>query len=1043
MEDIESKFKKGENVINKTTNKIGTVNNVIFGSREIQYRVTFEGKQVTIPERDLGKFIDIEERIIEDVSNRNFGTYEDYRLFHTWLRLALPLENNLYSYLGSKTTFNPYQFKPLLKFLSLGSDERLFIADEVGVGKTIETGIIINELISRNRLDSSTPIIVICPNSITQKWKREMKERFNLDFFVHDGKSLMEMLREIRTEGSPKELYRFSIVGLQLFRTDKPRELLKNILDERVDPTFGMTVIDEAHHLRNVGTNSYDLGMKLSQTSEMMLMLSATPLNLDDSDLYNQLHILNPIVFEDQTIFQNLQKPVKKINQIIRLIYEFPASKDKIEVALGEMEKDEIGQALLKREWLTDFKVRLNKEVKFNTQEAVKFERLFSNLNPLYSSFTRTRKREAIEHQIKREAKELPIQLTKDELTFQTEFLDTLNDYFSERGYDESILSLIMNTHRRMISSSIPAISEYLESSIRRGTIEREPSKEEEDLIEDDFSPNTTEIGPELMKKFKYLLQKAKDLERIDSKYNQFRRLLSDLFNGNGDKQVIVFSFFIKTLEYLKERLLEDGYTVGMIHGGIPMTSKDGKEGREEIIQKFKNGGFKILLSSEVGGEGLDFQFCNTIFNYDLPYNPMRIEQRIGRVDRFGQKSDKILVVNLFIKGTVDEQIYERLYKRIRLVEDGVGALEPIMGSQLSEFQQELLSEKLTEAEVEERQERIKNAVEHKKKEMQSFENHRKELLNDDFLSSPINEFGKGGFVEPKDAMQLSKLFLENYENCSLSPRDEHVSVMTLSKEVKGEIETFLRTKEGKRGNVELTPIWKSPSSIQVVFNGSVAENYSNCVFLPPTGYWSKFITEKLKERDSLKRVFQFSPNINELKNHSRGVLVSIYQVKFEGLRNQIQLIGIPIDLDDVEKSVNIDCEELPRLLSDCEINEDNVKFYIPPLQNLLVKTGDVLTEFLEKSRESMSEENSSLLNARITALENSSKQRKMKKELDIENHKKKRMAEGKIPDENYIKLTNAKIEKDQKLTDEKIRELRKLQNLSYSYSLEAVVFLM
>lgn len=1041
MEKQESKFQKGDNVINKTSNKIGTVNEVIIGKKEIQYRVTFDGKQVTIPERDLERLIEIEERIKEDFDSENFGNSDDYKLLHTWLRLALPLENNLYSYLGSKTTFNPYQFKPLLKFLSLGSDERLFIADEVGVGKTIETGIIINELIARNRLDSSTPIIVICPNSITQKWRREMKERFNLDFFVHDGKTILEMLRGIKTEGYPKELYRFSIVGLQLFRTEKPRTLLKSITEERVDPIFGMTVIDEAHHLRNSGTNSYNLGMELSQTSEMMLMLSATPLNLNDSDLYNQLHILNPRVFEDQVIFQNLQNPVKKINQIIRLIYEFPESRDKIKDVLKEMEVDDIGSTLLKREWLDDFRMRLEDDDKFNTKEAVKYERLFSSLNPLYSSFTRTRKREAIEHQIKREAKELPIQLTEEELNFQDEFLGAINNYFTEKGYDDSILSLIMNTHRRMISSSIPATCEYLKSAIKSGKVEKEPSTEDEDLIEDDFTTNTTEIGPELIEKFKYLLQKAKKLEINDSKYSQFKRLLEEFYERNNNKQVIVFSFFIKTLEYLKKRLESDGYSVGMIHGGIPMTS-NGEEGREEIIRKFKDGTFKILLSSEVGGEGLDFQFCNTIINYDLPYNPMRIEQRIGRVDRFGQTSDKIIVVNLFIKSTVDEQIYDRLYKRIRLVEDGVGALEPIMGNQISDFQQDLLSEKLTDAEIEERQERIRKAVENKKLEMQSFDDRRKELLHDDFLSKPINELEKSGFVKPEDAIQLSKLFLENYENCSLSSEDENVSIMTLSKEMRGEIETFLRTKEGKRGNVELKPILKKPGPVSVVFNGTIAETYNSCVFLPPTGYWSRFVTERLKEKNSLKRVFQFSPIIKELQTQNDKALVSIYQVKFEGLRNQIQLIGIPINLEGEEISANLDYEELPRTLSDCKTKEITDTIHISSLQDVLNKSREKLTDFLEREREIMSQENSSLLSARITALENSTKQRKIKKEKEIENHKRNRRADGKTPDENYIKLTNAKIEKDQKLTDEKIRELKKLQNLSYSFSLEAIILI-
>ena len=282
------RFQKGDNVVNRTSHKVGTVNDVLTEAREIQYRVTFEGKKITISERDLDPFIDVEEKIKEDFVNGKFGNFEDYKLFHTWLRLALPLENNLYSYLGSKTVFNPYQFKPLLRFLSPNSDERLFIADEVGVGKTIETGIILTELLSRNRLNLSTPVIVVCPNSIVQKWQGEMKERFNLDFFIHEsGKTLLSMLNGIHSDGIVPDQYRLSIVGLQLFRGEKYLRLLQEITENRKEPIFGLVVIDEAHHLRNVGTNSYDLGMTLSEATEMMLMLSATPLNLSNNDLFN------------------------------------------------------------------------------------------------------------------------------------------------------------------------------------------------------------------------------------------------------------------------------------------------------------------------------------------------------------------------------------------------------------------------------------------------------------------------------------------------------------------------------------------------------------------------------------------------------------------------------------------------------------------------------------------------------------------------------------------------------------------------------------
>ena len=103
-------------------------------------------------------------------------------------------------------------------------------------------------------------------------------------------------------------------------------------------------------------------------------------------------------------------------------------------------------------------------------------------------------------------------------------------------------------------------------------------------------------------------------------------------------------------------------------------------EERFAKIKEFKKGGFDILLSSEVGSEGLDMQFCNVVINYDLPWNPMRVEQRIGRIDRIGQKFDKLHIFNLCIVGSIEDRIYNRLYSKLGIFENSIGELEPILG---------------------------------------------------------------------------------------------------------------------------------------------------------------------------------------------------------------------------------------------------------------------------------------------------------------------------------------------------------------------------
>ena len=274
---------------------------------------------------------------------------------------------------------------------------------------------------------------------------------------------------------------------------------------------------------------------------------------------------------------------------------------------------------------------------------------------------------------------ELPVVLSPDERTFHDDFLKAIRKYYLSKGLNPSAVALLMNTHRRMVSSCLPAVVSYLGWSIATNRIEGGDEWSDQDA-EDDSELETQVLDPELRREFVSLVERSQSIQIVDSKYSQFKEALRKILSNPESQQVIVFSFFIRTLEYLKERLEQDGFTTGMIHGKIPLRTDGETMGRYEIMDEFRRGKYQILLSSEVGGEGLDFQYCHALINYDMPYNPMRVEQRIGRIDRFGQEAEKIVILNVYLKGTVDEEIYDRLYRRIRTIEDGVGSLEPILG---------------------------------------------------------------------------------------------------------------------------------------------------------------------------------------------------------------------------------------------------------------------------------------------------------------------------------------------------------------------------
>ena len=156
-----------------------------------------------------------------------------------------------------------------------------------------------------------------------------------------------------------------------------------------------------------------------------------------------------------------------------------------------------------------------------------------------------------------------------------------------------------------------------------------------------------------------------------DSKFEALKEIIDDVLKKQG-KKLIVFATTIRTLKYLQYRLMLEGVESLMIYGGI-------KE-RQQIVCRFQmNKDFNILLSSEVGGEGLDMQFCDTIVNYDLPWNPMVVEQRIGRIDRFGQTSEYVYIYNILVKGTLQEKIYGRLLNRIGIFRECIGDIEVIL----------------------------------------------------------------------------------------------------------------------------------------------------------------------------------------------------------------------------------------------------------------------------------------------------------------------------------------------------------------------------
>lgn len=1040
---MKAKFDVGQNILIISNNKVGTINNIILRNDNVAYRVTVDGRMSTYQEKYLDAFVNEEQSIMDALFTEDYRGVEDFFLFQTWYRLKRPIEGNLYSYLASRTTFNPFQFKPLTKFISQGSEERLFIADEVGVGKTIETGIIFTELLGRGRMDRKSPILIVCPGILGPKWVKEMKRRFNLQFHLHDGNSLRNALQGA-IQGVIPDGHRWAVVGLQLLRQKTNLELLQRAAASRQSPIWSMIVIDEAHHMRNVGTESNMVGNTLSGLTEMMIMLSATPLNLKDEDLFQQMHILNPSLFPDLQTFEAFLSPIKSINRCKRLLMERnPMVYGDILHELNDLKTGALGVVIATHPSVQQLEKLLFNGSSLTALDVAKFDRMLISLSPLDSSFTRTLKREAIEHRVTREVMKVPVRLTDEEMAFHEGVIETVERTYLERGGNPAAIGFITNMPRRMVSSSIPAMKDYLDWCLR-ANVELIEDGDSFSIAEDDSEFSTTSMTEETRELFVSLREKAEALGEVDTKYDQFRALIEQLRQSLPNPQIVVFSFFVRTLKYLLKRLTAEGFRVGLVCGEVPVTSDGAQLGRYDIIEAFESKKLDILLSSEVGGEGLDFQFCQAIVNYDLPYNPMRIEQRIGRIDRFGQTAEKVIAASMYIEGTVDERIYSLLYDRIGLVEASVGLMEAILGSSLVDLQRDVVSGQFSESQLEVRMREIETAIEQAKMEMERFERQRQELMGEDHFTSPLHRLEQSNdFVSPMDASRLTGMFVKSQEDCSYEVVDDDRGRITLSKQVVGRLEQYTRTPGAEGSLEELAQMLRARATIPVVFNGNRADQYRDHVFLPPSGFWVRFLIRQFESWGNMPKVF----SLRLLAGADHGLpkgnyVVPLFEVKIEGFRVELTLSGVPVNSDDLQVyKCNYDL--LPRLLgNDAQAAGDffmeaDIDF------NQCIDVGrEALEIIMEEKMEELRTENRYRVEARIRSLEKGAEVRIARLLKQIEEHIQNMEQQGKKPSEEFIRLKEAQIANDSVRTMEKIESLQKQKELSFSASLVATVLL-
>ncbi|WP_432049913.1 DEAD/DEAH box helicase [Verrucosispora sp. NA02020] len=591
----------------------------------------------------------------------------------TRAKLLGKFANTLFSFRATRTTFRPYQFKPVLKLLQTGK-ARLLIADEVGLGKTIEAGLIWTELEARGEADR---VLIVCPSSLLGKWKKEMEGRFGFELTELDSTGLNSFLERHEQNRLPaRHAY---ICSLERLRTWPGLEELRT-----VPPEFDLVIVDEAHSMRNQDTKSYALGTELADWAANLVFLTATPINLHEQDLLNLLELLVPEDYGSSLDLQLRLEPNRIINAVTARLIEKGIRGQKLIAQLDELKTTSLGGALMRR---PDFKLLRDVLAKdeLAPRDIIDAKRYLAGLNTLSTVITRTKKVEVDDNKAKRTEDRRKVDWTDAELTFYQEYVQWCVNRAAAMG---SNLYFAMQMPLRLASACLPMARQAVLDPAAFGDI----TDADSDAARNRVEPHADLVAAALRLP-----------EHVDTKFDILRSTLRRL---HGQKRrALLFTHSRPTLAYLADRLCTE-FKVAVMHGGVS------RETRGKIMADFRHGGYDFVLANRVASEGLDFEFCSAVINYDLPWNPMEIEQRIGRIDRIGQKEETILVVNFVNDETIDERILARLLDRIEIFESSIGALEPIISAHAPRALQAGFDFTLTEAQREQKLHEALTAIE-------------------------------------------------------------------------------------------------------------------------------------------------------------------------------------------------------------------------------------------------------------------------------------------------------------------------------------------
>lgn len=502
--------------------------------------------------------------IINKLKSNNFIDYNNFKtVMHAYKLMLLQKDEKLSieNFLKSRIDIMPHQIYAALKVKNEFGG-RVILADEVGLGKTIEAGIIIKEYIARGLANS---ILILCPATLVTQWKGEMLNKFDLDFVTNKDKHFAG----------------YNTHDKLIISLDKAKRV-----EELLGREWDMVVIDEAHRLKNRNSRNYKFVKALQ--NKYLILLTATPIQNNLLELYNLVELVKPGLLISQSYFQSrytLDNKARSLNPNTRTELQ-----DLLSQCIIRARREEV-KAYLK------FSKRIPHTYR---------QKLTENEKRLYNELT--------------------------------EYLSGKYSYLIKTKAPKVTVFSLINIQKQLASST-KALVRALERRIQN-------------------------YGVENLEHFISLAEKVEE----DTKAS----ILKDIVRRHDNDKYLIFTEYRATQDYISECLNDIGIETVIFNGSMSVQEKD------MAVFMFKND-VNVMISTDSGSEGRNFQFCNNIINYDLSWNPMRIEQRIGRLHRIGQEKD-VHIYNLVAEDTIEDYILSLIYEKLQLFLLTIGDLDLIIG---------------------------------------------------------------------------------------------------------------------------------------------------------------------------------------------------------------------------------------------------------------------------------------------------------------------------------------------------------------------------